>query len=267
MRTLISAVAVRVTTAAVGVAVLILLATVPLSGPVIAQLQSLDLLLRTAGEWEPQYDRRSFAAANGVRVITVRYRFHTSEVPGGWFGSAYDDSFSVRIGGQSGNSVIDAHSMNELGLGAFNLLTGATAWRELSLRILPNEVVTVELEVSNVWDNLFDSALQVDLIDQVTMEISEAGTKLFDIDESPDTPEYEPLKFLSARQPHPYFAGVTRIGGTVRVTGAPTDSLADLSLEVLQGTAVVATAQLTDGLRPGCGPSPVEKEKWRSLPS
>lgn len=231
-----------------GIMGIILLVTVPFSAPVSGQLQTLDLRLHTAGVEGPQIDRRSFTAANDVRVITVRYRFQTNEVPGGWFGSQFNDSFSVAIRGSSGSSSVETNSMNELGLGAFNLLTGTTAWREVSLSILPNEVITVELEVSNVEDNLFDSTLLVDLIDQVTMEISEAETKLFDIDESPHT-DHEPLNFLSAKQPHPYFGGVTRIGGTIRVTGAPTDRLAEVSLEVLQGTAVVATAQLTQALR------------------
>lgn len=218
----------------------ILLVTTPFSAPVSAQLQSLDLRLHTAGVEGPVTNRRSFTVSSGARAITVRFRFQTNEVPGGWFGSQYDDSFSVAILGSSGTRAIDSSSMNALGLGAFDA-TGATAWREISLDILPNEHVTVEFEVKNVGDGLFDLTLLIDLIDQETMAISKAATELFDIDGTP-------LQFLSAEEMHPYFGGVTRIHGTVRVTGAPTDSLAELSLEALQGTAVVATAQLTEGL-------------------
>ncbi len=219
----------------------ILLVTTPFSVPVRAQLQSLDLRLHTGSVEGPTTNRRSFTASSGVRVITARFRFQTDEVPGGYFGTRWDDSFSVSILGSSGTRAIDSSSMNALGLAAFDA-TGATAWREISLRILPNEHVTVEFEVKNVGDHRYDSTLLVDLIDQETMEISKAETRLFDIDGAD-------LQLLSAEKMHPYFGGVTRIHGTVRVTGAPTDSLADLSLEVVQGLSIVATAQLTEGLR------------------
>ena len=64
----IVAIAARVQAAAVAaVAGLIWLATVPLSGPVTGQLQSMDLRVHTAGIQGPQRDHRSFRAANGVR--------------------------------------------------------------------------------------------------------------------------------------------------------------------------------------------------------
>ncbi|WIA20002.1 hypothetical protein OEZ85_005874 [Tetradesmus obliquus] len=75
------------------------------------------------------------------------------------------------------------------------------------------------------------------IVDKViTTSLSITDIALADIDG-------DPLRFLSA-SPHPYFDGNTRVHGTLSVHGAVDDNLADLQLEVLQGSVVVA---VTDG--------------------
>ncbi|MCP4250839.1 MAG: hypothetical protein GY778_27695, partial [bacterium] len=93
-----------------------------------------DLVLNTSGEGQ-QSISRTFAVEAGVKSVAVRYRFITSEVPGGWFGSEFNAFFNVSIRSlQAGDSVNDGNSMNGLGLAAFTP-NGATAWFEAELQV------------------------------------------------------------------------------------------------------------------------------------
>jgi hypothetical protein len=137
-----------------------------LSAATAATAADVDLALTTAGEGT-QAISRTFTAAPGASSIVVRYRFITSEVPGGYFGSKYNDYFSVAIRSQSGGgATAEGNSMNGLGLGAFDG-SGATAWREVSLPVNANgDTVQVDLAVANVADGLYDSQLVVDAVTQ-----------------------------------------------------------------------------------------------------
>jgi len=76
---------------------------------------NFNLRLGTLGEG-PQTITRTFQTDPDTESVSVRYRFITSEVPGGFFGSQYNDSFSVNIQSQSGgNLIVDSNSMNGLG--------------------------------------------------------------------------------------------------------------------------------------------------------
>jgi hypothetical protein len=57
------------------------------------------------------------------------------------------------------------------------------------------------------------------------------------------------LEYLSASA-HSYFGGNTRIHGTITIVGPKEEKLESLVLEVVQNEKVVATANLTEGLRP-----------------
>src|SRR5262249_31582347 len=118
-----------------------------------------DLVLNTSDEGE-QAIARSFTTKAGTTSVTVRYRFITSEVPGGYFGSQYNDYFRVTIRSQQGGgSVHESNSMNGLGLAAFDA-AGATAWREQTLQVNKlGDTVQVDVAVANVADGLFDSQL------------------------------------------------------------------------------------------------------------
>jgi hypothetical protein len=88
-----------------------------------------DLQLVTAGEGE-QSISRTFLTDPDVSAVRLRYRFVTSEVPGGYFGSQFNDYFRVSMRSQTGGgSAVEANSMNGLGVGAFDGF-GSTAWRD-----------------------------------------------------------------------------------------------------------------------------------------
>lgn len=197
----------------------------------------MDLQLNTQGEG-PQTITRAFEIDPGTNNVTVRYRFITSEVPGGYFGTQYNDYFNVSIRSQAGNgSAVESQSMNGLGLGAFDG-GGATDWRETSLPVSEEgDTVQVNLTVANVADGILDSQLVVDVVKEKKLAITKLSLK--DIDNTN-------LGFLSTAA-HTYFGGNTRIHGTVTVEGAEDDSLSSLVLEVIQGGGVVATANLAQG--------------------
>jgi len=65
--------------------------------------------------------------------------------------------------------------MNGLGLFQFDYVSGSTAWRDRVISVDPNgDTVEVRLAVSNVADNLLDSRVVVDFIQQATESISPA---------------------------------------------------------------------------------------------
>jgi hypothetical protein len=202
------------------------------SGPV--SMADFDLRLSTSGQGAQRISR-TFNVTPGVKNVTVRYQFITSEVPGGYFGTQYDDSFSVSVRSQTGQgSVVESSTMNSLGLAAFNA-SGATQWRETTLPVsVSGDVVRVDLSVANVSDGLLDSQLLIDVVAETNLSITELT--LNDIDG-------QPLQFLSGAA-HTYFGGMTRIHGTITVKGPTTDALQSLTLEISQGGVVRATASL-----------------------
>jgi hypothetical protein len=206
------------------------------SQPLTAQAgANMDLLLSTSGEG-PQTISRTFQIQPGTQNVRVRYRFITEEVPGGYFGTQFNDYFNVSIRSRTGGGVVtESASMNGLGLAAFDS-RGATAWRQTTLPVsVVGDTVQVDLTVANVSDGLLDSELVIDFVDEKTLSISALALK--DIDGSP-------LTHLSADS-HTYFGGNTRVHGTVTVKGANGDSLSSLALEIVQDGVVVATANLT----------------------
>ncbi|MCI5157154.1 MAG: carboxypeptidase regulatory-like domain-containing protein [Candidatus Electrothrix sp. AUS1_2] len=198
----------------------------------------MDLMLATAGEG-PQSISRTFSTSSGTKNVTIRYRFITSEVPGGYFGSQYNDYYNVKIRNSSGEIASGGNSMNGLGLGAFDA-AGHTAWREHSMTVNPEgDTIQADLTVANVADGLLDSSLVVDLIEESSLAIT--SMQLNDIDDTR-------LSYLSA-SPHTYFNGNTRIHGTVTVTGAQDDALESLILEIIQHGQVVASAELAPDVK------------------
>jgi hypothetical protein len=130
-----------------------------------------DLQLGTAGEGA-RFISRTFQTDPDVSAVRLRYRFVTEEVPGGYFGSQFDDYFSVSIRSQQGGgSVFDVNSMNGLGLGAFDA-AGSTAWRDATLKVDVNgDVIKVDIGVANVFDALFDSKVVVDFVEEVRVRV------------------------------------------------------------------------------------------------
>lgn len=211
------------------------LAAADMSVAADAAAPDVDLVLSTSGQGT-QTIARTFQVSEDTASVTVRYKFITSEVPGGYFGSPYNDDYRVSIRSADGQIISDANSMNGLGLTAFDA-GGATAFRELTL-VLDGKATTVQVEgaVSNVADNLFDSQLRIDFVKQGKLAIP--ALDLNDIDNSN-------LRFLSASDQNIYFGGNTLINGTLDFKGNAEDSLSSVKLEILAGGAVVATANLT----------------------
>lgn len=184
-----------------------------------------DLVLTTSGEGQ-QSISRTFEVEPGYRSVTVRFRFITSEVPGGWFGSEFNDFYNVAIRTlNGGGSIIQGNSMNGLGLAAFDG-GGATGWYEAELPIdAEGDTVQVDVGVANVADGLFDSQVVVDVVKKKTLTISRL--RLNDIDNAT-------LAYLSAST-HTYFNGNTRVHGTITITGPEEDTLEELTVEVYEG--------------------------------
>lgn len=193
----------------------------------------MDLMLNTSGEGQ-QSISRTFKPKSNVKNVTVRYRFITSEVPGGYFGTEFNDYFNISIRSQlAGTSILESNSMNGLGLGAFDS-SGATEWRETPLSVDKDDTIQVDIAVANVADGLYDSQVVVDLVQEKKLSITSLA--LNDIDN-------RKLKYLSTA-PHSYFGGNTRVHGTITVEGDKDDELQSLVLEIIQGGNVVATANL-----------------------
>jgi len=105
-------------------------------------------------------------------AVTVRYLFFTEEIPGGYFGTKYNDAFSVSIRTQNGGGeASEVNTMNGLGLAAFDA-SGATAWREVTLPVTSSgDLVQVDVTVANVADEFFDSAVIVDKVTEITVDL------------------------------------------------------------------------------------------------
>lgn len=137
------------------------------TSPAVAQASAPgnpDLALTTAGEG-PSTVSRTFPVPAGASAVKIRYRFITSEVPGGYFGSQYNDSFSIMVRSQAGGATAsNANSMNSMGLGAFDP-AGSTVWQVLTLPVSKQgDTVQFDLAVTNVGDAFLDSRLAVDFV-------------------------------------------------------------------------------------------------------
>ena len=84
-----------------------------------------DLILSTNAQFDLQTTSSTWKTFPSSNTAFIRYRFITAEVPGGYFGSQYNDYFSITIRADTGASATMFHSMNELGIGAFDS-SGAT---------------------------------------------------------------------------------------------------------------------------------------------
>ncbi|CAF2815780.1 unnamed protein product [Rotaria sp. Silwood2] len=105
---------------------------------------------------------RTFMTGSNASEAYVEYQFITSEVPGGYFGSQFNDYFSVTLRSDKGQYITKTDSMNGLGLGAFNFATGATGWSNLTLKVdsVP-ERIRFDVGVSNVADGLYQSSVNI----------------------------------------------------------------------------------------------------------
>jgi hypothetical protein len=94
----------------------------------------------------------------------IQYKFITSEYPR-YFGTQYNDYFSVTLRSDTGAYATVSNSMNNLGHAAFDG-SGATEWMTLELALPAGTTsVTYIVGVSNVGDSAVDSRVVVDSVD------------------------------------------------------------------------------------------------------
>ncbi|KAM5349197.1 hypothetical protein ACJ41O_009020 [Fusarium nematophilum] len=106
----------------------------------------------------------TFNVKEGARKAFIKYQFITEEVPGGYFGSKYNDYFSVTIRSNTGAYATVTNSMNNLGLAVFDS-SGVTTIFTLEIELPPDtEFVTYDVGVSNVADSLLQSLVIVSKI-------------------------------------------------------------------------------------------------------
>jgi hypothetical protein len=207
---------------------LVLAGIVMLSSPVYAA----SLSISTGAKEGATSASHAFTTQTTTKAIKVKYRFITSEVPGGFFGTQYNDYYSVAIQSPGGNAS-DASSMNALGLGAFNA-AGETGEMNLTLNVTGGSVVQITGTVANVGDSFYDSQLVIEAIEEVSINVESAS--LQDIDGTA-------LAFFSG-DGHTYFGSTTPIKGKIRIVGPAEVAISSFELNVIQGGITVATGAL-----------------------
>lgn len=132
--------------------------------------QKRDFSIGTRGEGE-QSTSYTFTTEPGTTAVRIRYRFITSEIPAGYYGSEFNDSFRVSIRSQVGDHAYEANAMNGLGRAAFND-AGETDWRELILIVeRSGDTVEFNISVTNVGDNLYDSQVVINIIEEIKDQV------------------------------------------------------------------------------------------------
>ena len=133
-----------------------------------------DVELSTNGTYDDKQTlSRTFNTNPGVNGLTIRYKFITEEVPNGYYGSQWNDYFAVTTRVISSGQVISkTKSMNMFKLDEFDYATGSLLnWIEetVDLDLDKNgDAISVDISVGNRGDNLYDSTIIVDYIEEVS---------------------------------------------------------------------------------------------------
>jgi len=137
-------------------------------------ISTQNLLIGTKGIGE-QSASYTFTTEPDTTGVKIRYRFITSEVPGGYYGTKYNDYFRVSIRSQSdGGNIHEMNSMNGLGLEAFNA-AGETDWREHTLIVdRKGDTIQVDMAVANVADGKLDSQVVIAFIEEIKEQVRPA---------------------------------------------------------------------------------------------
>jgi len=175
-----------------------------------ASQPDIDLVLNTSGEGE-QTISRTFTTEPGTKCVTLQYQFITSEIPGGFFGTEFNDYFSVSIRSLKGGKVVsETNSMNGLGLAAFNA-AGETKFRELTLPVSEEgDTIQVDISVANIGDGILDSKVVIDSIDSSDAELEYENISLDFKGFIPSGAVSLTNKLFSFITPFPIFGGDNR---------------------------------------------------------
>ncbi|KAK4441949.1 hypothetical protein QBC34DRAFT_314123 [Podospora aff. communis PSN243] len=132
--------------------------------------RDLALVVSTNGNTGLQKAQSSPKVYPFTKSVFIKYKFQTDEVPGGYFGTQYNDYYVVSIRSNTGASKAISQSMNALGLGSFDSI-GATNWFTLTLDTDDQtEWVNFDVGVSNVADNRYQSQVIVSKVGDLTCE-------------------------------------------------------------------------------------------------
>ena len=129
---------------------------------------------------------RTFDTDPGVDGVKIRYMFITEEVPGGFYGSIYNDRFTVTVRANSSGVVIsESKSMNQFALDDFDETTGRLKnWIELTAPLdldKNGDTIQVDVTVGNVVDGHFDSTIIVDYIEEISFTAFLTRDELADV--------------------------------------------------------------------------------------
>lgn len=142
-----------------------------------------DLRITTSGTTKRTAKRTIEVPAGTGPAVTfnLRHRFITSEVPGGYCGTKYNDAFGVEMrvvipNGAAQEPKRIVSSMNQQGCSAFDS-SGRTGWMDAIITVPRGAKLEVVAFVQNVADGLLDSQLIIDGLGQPTLTITDFQLK------------------------------------------------------------------------------------------
>lgn len=97
-----------------------------------------------------------------LKEIFINFVFQTSEIPGGFYGSRFNDEYTISIRSRNtGEIALEQNTMNGLGFGSFDESSGTTNEKDLLLSIAGTADDTIQIDafVQNVGDGAYDSNL------------------------------------------------------------------------------------------------------------
>ncbi len=133
-------------------------------------------------------------------------------------------------------------------------------WRELVLPVDANDTqVTATVAVANAVDPAIVSLIQADFEAEVQYS---AAMKLVEYWDTPERTRYEDLKYLSIGAHTDVWNDITPIHGTLDIQGPPGATLTSLVLDVVEGSTLKATAQLSAAARAQLIGVPFGRSGW-----
>lgn len=105
-----------------------------------------------------------------TKTVFIKYKFQTDEVPGGYFGTEFNDSYRIIIRSDKNDIASESQRMNQMGRGAFDP-SGSTDWLTLQMAVDPaTSWVQFDVGVQNVVDNLYQSQIVVGALGDLKCE-------------------------------------------------------------------------------------------------
>lgn len=177
-----------------------------------------NLQIKTNGK-SSAWTRHTFVATSSV--VSLRYKFITTEYAAGFYSEKWDDSYGVTIRVLGGVSKTESKTIRSLGIGAYGE-NGETVWRTISLGVNPGDTVEVYASVANAGDEKLDSLLVLETISNQDAIVAEAEINKND---------GQRLKALSMGH-HPYLEVENKLKGRLKFKTTPGDTIRDISVQI-----------------------------------